>query len=171
MTAAAMLRHLSWLKYWIGPSLGEGTNWGISSDWLTPFLHCFVEVVMGCPPGQDTPWPHALGQGKPCRNYPRIWHKTWQGISEDLPRSSGANIPGSGKCQHISSQSSGFVARLQLRCPGGMSGLAEPPGTSSSLRQDKRTHVAGWKVRPVSQVQELHEDPRRRAAVLMSLNL
>lgn len=122
-------------------------------------------------PGQDAPWLLALGQGKSCRNNPRIWHKTWQGISEDLPRSCGANIPGSGKCQHISSQSSGFVARLQLRCPGGMLGLAEQPGTSSSLCQDKRTHVVGWKARPVSQVQELHEDPRRRAVVLMSLKL
>lgn len=143
----------------------------LSGLYLIHCLHYFVGGVMGSSPDWDTLWPFAPGQREPCTHYLRVWHKTQQRISEDLLQSGGAAVPGSGKCPRISSQSSGFVAQLQPRCPGGTSGLPGPPGTSSSLRQDKRTHAAGWKARALSQVQQHHQDPSRRAVVLMSLQL
>lgn len=97
---------------------------------------------MGSSPDWDTLWPLAPGQREPRTNYLRVRHKAQQGISEDLLQSGGAAVPGSGKCPRISSQSSGFVAQLQPRCPGGTSGLPGPPGTSSSL--PRQTDTCSW---------------------------
>lgn len=134
-------------------------------------LHYFVGGVMGSSPDWDTLWPLAPGQREPHTNYLRVWHKTQQGISEDIPAIWGSS------CTRKWKMPAYFLSKLWF-CGTTAAKMswwnvrASRAARNQQFSAPKQTgHMQLAEKWELSQVQQHHQDPCRRTVVLISLQL